>query len=320
MRRPLALVAALLALAAPAARAVEPLDLDLTRLGAPSAGVWEAVGGVAPADAVLLASDARIRFALLATELGLAFSAPLLEPAATTGHSGFEVGLEGSSVQVHQEVIGQPVAGIQPVGYWPTHSLTPYELTIPSLHVRKALPFSIELGGRFSYLSQSSYYAAQLSAKWAFVEGLYAWPDVAARVAHTIVLGPQDLHLSTTEAALLVSKRWGIGAVASFTPYLAGRIAWLGASTDAIGFAPDEPSPAPPADVVNGAAAFPRLSALAYRTTAGLRLTVYAVTLAAEATHYGGGTFTNDAPAADEYPTYRAQATWGGSFKFGFEF
>ena len=66
MRRLALLAAAVLAVAAaPAARA-EPLDIDLSRLGAPDPSVWTSVnpGGVANGYNALLARGARQRFAL----------------------------------------------------------------------------------------------------------------------------------------------------------------------------------------------------------------------------------------------------------------
>ena len=114
MRRPLALLAAVLALAASTARAAEPLDLDITRLGPPSAYVWAspaattspaAIPRHTPADEAL-ASDARMRFAMLSSELALSLSSALLQPAATVGHSGFAFDMEVAYTQVHKEVVG----------------------------------------------------------------------------------------------------------------------------------------------------------------------------------------------------------------------
>src|SRR5690349_1328603 len=101
MRRLALLAAAVLAVAAaPSARA-EPLDVDLSRLGAPDPAVWGSVysgRGVAPGDVNALARGARQRFAILSTEMALALSSAILQPASTTGHSGFAMDLEAATM------------------------------------------------------------------------------------------------------------------------------------------------------------------------------------------------------------------------------
>jgi hypothetical protein len=321
MRRSLATLAAVIALASAPARAAEPLDLDLTRLGAPTAAVWQAmVPGLSLADATTLAGDARVRFARLTSDLALAFSAPLTQPGSTTGYSGFAWGFEATYAQVHHGVIGTPAGGFTPTDYWVTREMKPNELFIPAIHVRKALPFSVELGGRFMYLSQSSYYGAQIEAKVALLEGFQHLPDVAVRGAYTLVLGQRDLRLHTAEFAAVVSKRFGVNAVSSLTPYLAVRFTTMSASTDVMAFRPEDTTaggtPSTPAELAASSAAFPTLSGLFYRTTAGARLTAFATFMNAEVSYYGGGAFG----AKDDYPAYWVPVSVTGAFKLGFEF
>ncbi len=306
MRRPLALVA-VLALAAPAAKAAEPLDMDLALLGSPSAAVWMNAGlGLTQAQADALAADARARFALLGSELALALSSALLQPAATVGHSGFAFDLETAYAQVHRNVVGTAAfATDYPRDFWPTRTKTPSALLIPSFHVRKALPFSVELGGRVLYLSQSSYFAAQLHGKWAIQEGYAMIPDVAVMAAYTMFLGPKNLNLSSTDLMLLVSKRFGVNATMSLTPYLAPRLLLVRASSDALGY---EPGGATPVE-------FPTLDRSLYRTTLGVRMTAYATSLAAEATYFGGAS-----AKAGPYPAYSVKSSLSGAIKLGFEY
>jgi hypothetical protein len=327
MRRPLALLAAVLALSASTARATEPLDLDITRLGPPSAYVWSlthcsALPCTTTPEDEALASDARMRFAMLTSELALSLSSALLQPAATVGHSGFAFDMEIAYTQVHKEVVGTavfpapPATAAFPRNYWPTHNKTPAELLVPSFHVRKSLPYSLEFGGRLLYLSQTSYVAAQLTGKWAVQEGYGMIPDVALLAAYTIFLGQKDLNLSTTDLQLLVSKRFGVNAIMSLTPYLAARLLRVHASSDPMGYAPDQPTPASPGLVVAAAAEFPAMTRNLYRTTLGLRMTAYAITLALEGTWFGGGHYS----ASDGYPEYSLQSSLGAAFKLGFEF
>lgn len=336
MFRPLALVlaAALVALRAAPASA-EPLDLDIARLGAPSASVWSAAAtrlGVtlSPETAQQLAAEAKARFALLSTETALAFSSAILQPASTTGYSGFDFDVEAAYAAVHPgaatgsasfvDTSGNTAFG--PRSPWQTRSLVPHELFLPSFHVRKALPFSFELGGRMIYLSQSSYFGAQIEGKWALNEGFSSLPDFAVRAAYTQLFGPAAWNVSSTDVDVLVSKRWGVNGVTSFTPYAAARFTFVGASTDPIDFAPPATGESRPAAQVGATqAAFPSLHTAFYRTTVGLRMTAYAVSLGAEATYLASTTKEGKAaPAADEYPTYRVPSSWSGALRFGWEF
>ena len=104
--------------------------------------------------------------------------------------------------------------------------------------MRKALPFSLELGGRMIYLSQSSYFGAQIEGKWALNEGFHVLPDLAVRVAHTQLFGQRDWNLGATDLDLMISKRFGVNGVTSFTPYLAARFTYVGASSETMDFGP----------------------------------------------------------------------------------
>src|SRR5512146_602068 len=101
-RLALVLAVALVALRPGPARA-EPIDLDLSRLGPPDKDVWLVIAGSQPggpfplsdAQAQALASDAKKRFAILSSEMALAISGPILDPASTTGHAGVDFAFEG---------------------------------------------------------------------------------------------------------------------------------------------------------------------------------------------------------------------------------
>ncbi len=188
------------------------------------------------------------------------------------------------------------------------------------MRIRKALPFSFELGARFKYVSQSALYAGQLETKWAFFEGDRVLPDFALRVAYTRIGGVRTLNIGATDFDFVVSKRWGVLGVVSLTPYGALRFTYMRASSDPIVFFPEagvtDPVPATVnADQVARTASFPKVSSTFFRSTLGLRMTAYALSLAAEITHYGGGEFE-----PDEYPLYRVKPSLAGSFRLGFEF
>lgn len=307
------LAAAALALAAPAARA-EPFDFDLSRLGPPTPAAWEALGET-PAAAATLAGEARQRFGILSAETALAVSSLLLQPASTTGVSGFNFALEIGGTPVRADDVGT----LAPTGFpgfsaspWATRSVKPGDLLVTGIHVRKALPFSVELGGRLLYLSKTSYFAAQGEAKVALNEGFDLVPDVAVRVAYTKLFGQRDWNLGIADLDFMVSKRFGVSAVTSFTPYLAARFGFLDASSETIEFGPGV-TPA----TADTRAAFPDLEATLYRTTLGVRMTAYAMSLGLETTHFGGKDFSGgDSP----YPDFDVGSSFSWAFRFGFEF
>jgi hypothetical protein len=304
-------LAAVLALAAaPYARA-EPLDVDLVRLGPPTESVWLEFPGTSAGTAATLARESRQRFAALSSQMALALSSALLHPASTTGHSGFAVDFEVATVGVDVGTIGSAAGGFSN-RTWPSDGAQPGQLYLPSIHVRKALPFSFEVGGRMIYLSQSSYFAAQGEAKWALNEGFEYVPDLAVRFAYTRLFGQRDWNLGATDVDLMVSKRWGLLGVTSVTPYLAARFTFVSASSDQLDFNPDgDLSTVDPL----GHAAFPRFSAGLYRTTLGLRFTAYAVSLALEGTWFGGAS-----PSVSGYDGVQLASSFGGAAKLGWEF
>jgi hypothetical protein len=311
MRRLASVLAAILALSAAQSVRAEPLDLDLTRLGAPDPEVWGSLVPTSTApEQARWAADSRQRFAVLSTQLALALSSAILQPASTTGHSGFDVGLEIATMAVDSGALGTAPSGFSNQ-IWSTRGAQPGVLYLPSLHVRKALPWSFEVGGRVIHLAQSSYFAAQGEAKWAINEGFEYLPDFGVRVAYTRLFGQEDLDLGTLDLDLLISKRWTLNGVASLTPYLAARYTRVGASSERMAF---DATSTGPGDV-GTQAAFPRFTAGLYRTTLGLRLNAYATSLAIEGTYFGGAS-----PSDEDYAGVKLASAFGGAAKLGWEF
>jgi hypothetical protein len=320
--------AAAIALAAllPATAAVaEPLDIDIGLLGAPSANVWAYVGGGTwgspGANDVQLANDAKARFGMLSSELALAMTSSLLTPGSTTGHSGFDMAMEGAYAATHTQDVGSAsgtVAGAAfgPRDYWPVRGAKPTEVFVPAVRIRKSLPFSVELGARFKYLSQSSLFAGQFETKWAFFEGDRILPDFALRIALTRLGGVRALNVGTSDFDFIVSKRFGVLGVVSLTPYGALRYTFMRASSDTMVFFPAAAAATPSiADTEARTSAFPNLAATFFRMTAGVRMTTYALSLAAELTQYGGGAFQPEG-----YPKFSVKPSIAGSFRLGFEY
>jgi hypothetical protein len=318
MRRTLALAIALL----PAlAVSREPLDIDLGQLGAPDAAVWTYAAPGSPA--AQLADDANARFRILASELTLAMTASLLTPGSTTGHSGFDIALEGTRAETSGATVGTAVYSggsfSTPTDAWPTRADAPSTVLVSAVRIRKALPFSFELGARFKYMGRTSLFAGQLETKWAFFEGDRVLPDFALRIAFTRMVGVRALNLSASEFDFIASKRFGVMGVVSLTPYAALRFAYMRASSDPVSFFPElakvegvsgATSADVQADQLARTAAFDTVSAFFFRPTVGVRMTTYALSLALEATRYGG----------KEFDDYKLEPTWATALRLGFEF
>ncbi len=324
-RAPVLAVAALLALRAAPARA-EPIDLDLSRLGPPDPAVWREIAlrqgqTLAAGEDQTLANDAKKRFGILSTEMAMALSGPILDPASTTGHAGFDFAFEGAYQPVHDEPIGSSRFGFG-VEPWPTRSSSPGSLTTTGVHVRKALPWSFEFGGRLTYLNKTNYFAAQGEAKWALNEGFEKIPDLAVRVAYTRLFGQTQWNLGSTDVDVMISKRWGVSAVTSFTPYLAARYTFVTASSELIDFQSIVPPPTPtPVDLNQAVAGFPTLRLGLYRTTLGVRMTASSVSMAFEGTYFGGTSYSgSDNPGRDDYPHFKVDSALACALKLGWEF
>lgn len=327
------LAVAVLALRAAPAHA-EPLDVDLARLGPPNPGVWAALAGrsaAAPtAEDYAYSRGAKERFAVLSSQVALALSGTLLEPASTTGYAGFDFAVEGSYTPVDSGARGaRPAAGTgydYALGYsatpWATRSEQPASVTTTAVHVRKALPFSFELGGRLVYLNKSSYMAAQGEARWALNEGADHIPDFGVRVAHTRLFGQREWDLGATDLDFTVSKRWGVNGVTSFTPYGSARFTFVSASSERIDFGGLTDAAANPARLAT-AGAFPHLRVGFYRTTLGVRMTASVVSLAAEVTYFGGKSHSGEDAAAlpaGDYGDFSVPSSFSGAAKLGWEF
>ncbi len=326
MRRSLALAAAAASLLPAAPARAEPYDMSLPRMGVPSAQVTcalpAAYGGLDctnPANLVIAqqrAADARQRFAVLATQLGLALDSFVLAPANTVGHSGFEIALEAAYAPMSFD-------SSLFTGYSPFRTSTlPGSFLLPAFHVRKALPYSFEVGGRAIYLNQSSDFATQLELKWALNEGLDYVPDLAVRAAVTRFLGVRDLDLGVYGVDVIVGKRLGVGGVFSLTPYGAARLSWLWARSGQIQFG----NGTDPNTASDTAASFPELGAAAHRFTRfalGLRMIAATATASIEGTYTLGRTFQGAAPAdlgSTGYPTFSVPASFSVAATFGFTF
>jgi hypothetical protein len=321
--RPIAPIALLLVLAAPGRARADRFDLDLSKLGAPQPQVWQNLDPtLSAAQAAQLATNSLQRFAILSSEMALALTSTLLSPAETTGHTGFEIGLESSYAQVSNKEVGTAIGGYQPVDHWPARGANPSGLILPAVHIRKGLPFSFELGTRTVYLVESKMFGLQVEGKWALQEGYQKIPDFGVRFAMTRLLGQRDWTLTASDLDFIASKKFGLKGVISLTPYAAYRITWMATETGELDFGPARPPPPRNPtensndDVRLSHGKFPKMNHAFNRYILGARLIARAASIGIEGAYFAGKSFD----AGNGYPGFEVPAAFYGNIKFSADF
>ncbi len=205
----LAMVAATPALA-------DSQDFQLYRLGEP-------VGG----DAKTINNNFRI----FANQLGVAVSSYNLTPPETLGHSAFNFGVALAATKVDATP-----------AYWPRAGTPATDLLLmPTAYVRKGLPFSFELGGKFAYLQYSRMSAATIEVKWALNEGFNFLPQLGVRGQGTKLIGARDLNLVTAGVDVGLGWQVPIGGMLTLTPYAGWHTIMVNATSGVIDFNPGRP-------------------------------------------------------------------------------
>lgn len=209
---------ALAALLSGAAAYADKNDLRISQLGNPDAGEAH------------FSNTANSDFQAFARAMSAAITSTNLTPPETLGHAGFNVNAElGVVILPRSASIRIPVeSGSQPDS-----------MLVPSLHVRKGLPFSVELGGRVGWVEKSRMIAATGEAKWAINEGFTYLPDIGARLHITRLMGVRDLSLTAAGLDAGIGKQFPFGGMVTITPYGGLDFTFVSAESDIIDFRPD---------------------------------------------------------------------------------
>jgi hypothetical protein len=190
-------------------------DFELTKLGNPN-----------PAGA-RFDPKADGNFRAFSRTFAAALTTTNLMPPETLGHAGFSLNMELA-------VVGLPRADQVLL---PTHEPQTDTLLVPSVHVRKGLPFSLELGGRVSWVDRSKMFATTGELKWAINEGFIWLPDIGLRAHVTRLLGQQqDFGLTAAGLDLGVGKQFPLGGMVTLTPYGGLDLVGVSASTKTLDF------------------------------------------------------------------------------------
>ena len=156
---------------------------------------------------------AQDQFKSLSKEAGAALAYRNLAPAAPLGITGFDAGVQVSAIDVRKES-----------AYWQSafNNDAPDFLFIPSLRVRKGLPFGIDVGAMYSYVPDSNVKLYGFEVAKALLEGTVATPALGVRATYTKLAGVNDLDLQTVGVDASISKGFLI-----FTPYAGAGMLWI---------------------------------------------------------------------------------------------
>ena len=111
------------------------------------------------------------------------------------------------------------------------------------LHVRKGLPFGIEIGLEGGHFYDSSLWVWGADLKIAILEGFReGWqailPDIAVRGTVRSLAGARDLQLTVPSFDVIVSKRLVLGKVLELTPMVAAQFFWIAADSEVVDLTP----------------------------------------------------------------------------------
>lgn len=191
----------------------DPYEIQLYKLGNPTAG-----------DATMnaVAHDA---FRSFVRQVAAAMTSVNLAPPSTLGHSGFAVTAELSVITLNN-------------GALPTVQDFKGPLLIPSVHFRKGLPASFELGGRAAWFERSRMGIGTLELKWALNEGFAYLPDIAVRGNISKLINSRDFDVTAGGLDLGVGKRFAIAGMVTLTPYAGWNLVFVGATSGTVDFTP----------------------------------------------------------------------------------
>lgn len=170
-------------------------------------------------------SDADPNFHAFARLVGAAITSASSTAPDTLGASGFAVTAETSIVNLKAAAL-------------PTVDTLRGPLLLPSLHIRKGLPWSFELGARAAWVQNSRMAVVSAELRWAINEGYTYLPEIAARVHFSKLVNARDLNLGAGGLDLSVGKRFAIAGTCTLTPYVGWNVVYVGAASGYVDFKP----------------------------------------------------------------------------------
>lgn len=156
-----------------------------------------------------LGTVSQSQFRAIAEDMGAALSYKALAPAEPLGITGFDIGVEVTATKLQSTEAWEAASG-DDLSYLP----------LPKLHVHKGLPFNIDVGAFIAAVPGSDIQLLGGELRYSFISGNVAVPAVAVRLAHTRLMGVDELDFDSTSVEATVSKGF-----AMLTPYAGvGRV------------------------------------------------------------------------------------------------
>lgn len=143
-------------------------------------------------------------FDQIAREAGTLITYRALASAEPGGLTGFDVSVAVSAVKIDSNL-------------WDAvtdDSVSSDYLYVPSIRVRKGLPFGIDVGASYTQIPGEDFKVIGGELQWALLEGSTVTPAFALRGHYSTLLDVDDIDLETYGADAVISKGFAI-----FTPY-----------------------------------------------------------------------------------------------------
>jgi len=175
-------------------------------------------------------------FRNFARDFGLVMSPRIAATAETLGQAGF-------AFQIDHTI--NTIDATEPYWILANENGDPSgSMATTSFHVRKGLPFSLELGGLFTALWNSSMVSVGTELKWALHED-YLWPvpDLMVRGFVNTVLGDPQLSLTNAGVDVVVGAPIGVGDVMNITPFAGYEMTAVISSSRLIDATPEDLTP-----------------------------------------------------------------------------
>jgi hypothetical protein len=204
-----------------AASLADPNDFVLNQLGNPVPG---GMNFSAAADG---------NFQAFAREFAAGLSGSTLTATHTLGYNGFAVAAELGVVNFSS---GDPTALKAGEFVLPTEKKFSGPLLLPAVHFRKGLPWSLELGGKVTWIDKSQMTAGTLEGRWAITEGYKMLPEVTLRAYGTKLFNTKDFDLYTAGTDLTVGKRFALGGMVTLSPYIGWNLGFDHAASSRVDF------------------------------------------------------------------------------------
>jgi len=173
---------------------------------------------------------ANANFRAFAKRLAAGIASSNLSPPETLGHSAFAISADLSVVDFGEA---------REVGHLPTQSPISGPVLLPSIHVRKGLPWSFELGVRAAWFEKSRMGTGTLELKWALNEGFTYLPDICVKGSITKILNSRDFDVTAGGLDLGIGKQFAIAGMVTLTPYIGWNLVFVGASSGNVDFNPN---------------------------------------------------------------------------------